>query len=125
MNGKPIIMNYVQRIESFFINALDTLYPIRSGKSITENTCTISLEKELLQVLQINIEEVKNPEQVTKDFLAALPKIKYEITKDIVSIYEGDPAAKSQNEIILAYPCLLYTSPSPRDGLLSRMPSSA
>ena len=24
-----------------------------------------------------------------------------------------------------AIPCLLYTSPSPRDGLLSRMPSSA
>ena len=24
-----------------------------------------------------------------------------------------------------ACPCLLYTSPSPRDGLLSRMPSSA
>ena len=24
-----------------------------------------------------------------------------------------------------AMPCLLYTSPSPRDGLLSRMPSSA
>ena len=27
--------------------------------------------------------------------------------------------------IALAGPCLLYTSPSPRDGLLSRMPSSA
>ena len=26
---------------------------------------------------------------------------------------------------ILAVACLLYTSPSPRDGLLSRMPSSA
>ena len=25
----------------------------------------------------------------------------------------------------LGYSCLLYTSPSPRDGLLSRMPSSA
>ena len=25
----------------------------------------------------------------------------------------------------LIYDCLLYTSPSPRDGLLSRMPSSA
>ena len=25
----------------------------------------------------------------------------------------------------LHHPCLLYTSPSPRDGLLSRMPSSA
>ena len=27
--------------------------------------------------------------------------------------------------IALVYDCLLYTSPSPRDGLLSRMPSSA
>ena len=26
---------------------------------------------------------------------------------------------------VLRYACLLYTSPSPRDGLLSRMPSSA
>ena len=26
---------------------------------------------------------------------------------------------------VLGRPCLLYTSPSPRDGLLSRMPSSA
>ena len=31
------------------------------------------------------------------------------------------------DQLILEYytPCLLYTSPSPRDGLLSRMPSSA
>ena len=29
------------------------------------------------------------------------------------------------NEIINNVNCLLYTSPSPRDGLLSRMPSSA
>ena len=30
-----------------------------------------------------------------------------------------------QNKINKFLPCLLYTSPSPRDGLLSRMPSSA
>ena len=29
------------------------------------------------------------------------------------------------HKINLSYACLLYTSPSPRDGLLSRMPSSA
>ena len=28
-------------------------------------------------------------------------------------------------ELLKKCPCLLYTSPSPRDGLLSRMPSSA
>ena len=31
----------------------------------------------------------------------------------------------SNAEFINIYICLLYTSPSPRDGLLSRMPSSA
>ena len=31
----------------------------------------------------------------------------------------------SGQSIFHDYPCLLYTSPSPRDGLLSRMPSSA
>ena len=35
------------------------------------------------------------------------------------SILETEPTVRD-----LA-PCLLYTSPSPRDGLLSRMPSSA
>ena len=30
-----------------------------------------------------------------------------------------------QSELTSPDPCLLYTSPSPRDGLLSRMPSSA
>ena len=32
---------------------------------------------------------------------------------------------KAESEPELAHACLLYTSPSPRDGLLSRMPSSA
>ena len=30
-----------------------------------------------------------------------------------------------EQELEMADDCLLYTSPSPRDGLLSRMPSSA
>ena len=37
-----------------------------------------------------------------------------------------DPApAPAPTEHAPLSPCLLYTSPSPRDGLLSRMPSSA
>ena len=34
-------------------------------------------------------------------------------------------AASAADTSVYAYACLLYTSPSPRDGLLSRMPSSA
>ena len=33
--------------------------------------------------------------------------------------------APGMNDIVPYWVCLLYTSPSPRDGLLSRMPSSA
>ena len=44
-------------------------------------------------------------------------KYKYGFDSDI----EQEFAPKGLNEDI----CLLYTSPSPRDGLLSRMPSSA
>ena len=34
-------------------------------------------------------------------------------------------SSKVQIGTVVMYICLLYTSPSPRDGLLSRMPSSA
>ena len=40
--------------------------------------------------------------------------------------YKLEPLAEVLDFIAVhTYPCLLYTSPSPRDGLLSRMPSSA
>ena len=38
-----------------------------------------------------------------------------------VEVFDGIVA----NDLQYHYTCLLYTSPSPRDGLLSRMPSSA
>ena len=42
--------------------------------------------------------------------------------------YNSTPASKLINSLHankISHICLLYTSPSPRDGLLSRMPSSA
>ena len=56
-----------------------------------------------------------------------------QIDRLLISV-EDDPSLKvsspnrrwyplQENDILLG--CLLYTSPSPRDGLLSRMPSSA
>ena len=44
------------------------------------------------------------------------------------TLYLGDAVKRLQDsphDITLVMDCLLYTSPSPRDGLLSRMPSSA
>ena len=41
------------------------------------------------------------------------------------SIDKFNEALAGAAEMLDGQPCLLYTSPSPRDGLLSRMPSSA
>ena len=49
-----------------------------------------------------------------------------ELKKDHARILQQDALTLEEIPgIIEAYRCLLYTSPSPRDGLLSRMPSSA
>ena len=37
----------------------------------------------------------------------------------------GYAEVRQGEHLLGSYTCLLYTSPSPRDGLLSRMPSSA
>ena len=42
-----------------------------------------------------------------------------------VSLLARAKLTEAAAEGLLAQSCLLYTSPSPRDGLLSRMPSSA
>ena len=44
---------------------------------------------------------------------------------DRVMVDNNRPPAVLRNMQTLYNTCLLYTSPSPRDGLLSRMPSSA
>ena len=48
--------------------------------------------------------QVQDTEQVADAFLSALPRIKEMLLKDIDAIYDGDPAAKSREEIILCYP---------------------
>ena len=45
--------------------------------------------------------------------------------KEIVPVDIGQELKQSYLDYAMSVICLLYTSPSPRDGLLSRMPSSA
>ena len=66
----------------------------------------------LLEYIRTNKKDMLEKE---KKFLE-----KFEQRKAIVEIMEADEKDRLYDET-----CLLYTSPSPRDGLLSRMPSSA
>ncbi|MCL2520760.1 MAG: serine acetyltransferase [Spirochaetaceae bacterium] len=46
---------------------------------------------------------------ITANFMAAIPQIKEELATDIEAAFNGDPAAESRVEIILAYPGLYAT----------------
>ncbi len=45
-------------------------------------------------------------EEITLEFLATIPEVRDLLRTDVQAAYEGDPAARSFEEIILAYPCV-------------------
>ena len=49
-------------------------------------------------------ETVVDTESIAYEILALIPDRKCALMKDIIALYEGDPAARSPEEIILSYP---------------------
>ncbi len=49
----------------------------------------------------------KRAEIVVKELLETLPEIRAKLSTDIEAAYDGDPAAVSNEEVILSYPCVL------------------
>ncbi len=45
-------------------------------------------------------------ESVSKDLLEFIPELRRLLSLDVEAAYEGDPAAKSYDEVIFSYPCL-------------------
>jgi serine O-acetyltransferase len=48
--------------------------------------------------------------EITDETLRRLPEVREIIQTDVTAAYHGDPAARSTEEIILAYPCVLVIS---------------
>ena len=53
------------------------------------------------------------------------PQLRFDILEEVERRLPGFPIVLHGASSVMQEYCLLYTSPSPRDGLLSRMPSSA
>ncbi|MFZ2149003.1 MAG: serine O-acetyltransferase EpsC [Sedimentisphaerales bacterium] len=45
-------------------------------------------------------------ENVTQHLLTQLPKIRQMLKGDVIAAFDGDPAAKSYEEIVISYPCI-------------------
>ena len=49
-------------------------------------------------------ESISQAEKITRAFMESLPDIATVLDKDITAAYDGDPAARSREEVMLAYP---------------------
>jgi serine O-acetyltransferase len=50
---------------------------------------------------------LKMAETVAMNLLAKLPKIRETLKSDVAAAFDGDPAAKSYEEIVISYPCII------------------
>lgn len=48
----------------------------------------------------------RNADEIVSSFIAALPEVRKLVESDITAAYEGDPAATSRMEVVMAYPGL-------------------
>ncbi len=62
------------------------------------------LEREIAKSLALHPVPGQNAESVTFDFLRKLPDVRCLVQTDVEAAHQGDPAAASKEEIILAYP---------------------
>ena len=102
--------------------------------------------KTIEEINQHNVKKILSEKKIPDFYPGDVVKVGVRITegkKERIQYFEGVCIAKKSRDLNSSftvrkisfgegvertfplYGCLLYTSPSPRDGLLSRMPSSA
>ena len=80
-------------------------YSEKSFEKIEEiESAAILLMYELKKLVGSVIEDKREVDQTVDQFASELPQIIRKLDKDAEAIFNGDPAAKNQDEVILAYP---------------------
>jgi serine O-acetyltransferase len=100
------------RSETFLWDVLRLLFPQLSAQPAASSEDLAAgvgrLESDLNAVLQaLDGRAAKPISQVIDAFLVSLPFIYEKMASDAQAIYEGDPAAESYDEVVLAYPGFL------------------
>jgi serine O-acetyltransferase len=96
-------------ISTWFNKLLGVLFPGNCDTAF-ENEAELKSFIEGLKIDLSNIlvchatENITDKEKVNDDFFNALPIIKAKLDKDVIGLFEGDPAAKNYAEITRSYP---------------------
>ena len=92
------------RIGSIVRRGLALLHPCVYGELSSSDTVAeiaASLEREIALLCP-----GRNAKEIVEKFVARLPEVKRLVASDVQAAYEGDPAATSPMEVVMAYPGL-------------------
>ncbi len=107
-DGHQCLLPLKDESRKFIDKFLKLAFPQYSEKSfgIVEEiiSSTVLLMYDLRKLLASVIEEKELVDSITNDFSSTLPSIIRSLDMDAEAIYKGDPAARSTDEVILAYP---------------------
>ena len=99
-----------ESVESAFVNIQSAMFPSHINP---EN----KIAAESLRIASVNLKSAisrlmtnEDGEKFTAMLISRLPEVKRVLLTDITAAYEGDPAAKSPDEIILSYPAFTAIS---------------
>ena len=93
----------------------DVIYSRQVHEFVADLAASISgrLQEEIVKALQYRpgmaldaAQRGREAQRLTLEFLESLPGVRGLLQTDVVATYEGDPAAMSHEEVILAYPGL-------------------
>lgn len=96
-------------VSAFYVDLLGSLFAdfaqLASLSEVEFEAHIAKLEKELERILRHNPTRGQvNPAKLREQFFDALPTIYAKLGQDIDAMFEGDPAAKSREEVIRTYP---------------------
>lgn len=99
----------IKKVGAWSKNIFDLLYPV-TNDTVFKNeeefeSYTLNLEGELLEILSCSMNPLLfDVKSAVRSFFDNLTTIKEKLDKDVEAIYNGDPAAKSKDEIVRCYP---------------------
>ena len=99
-----------ENVELAFRNIQAAMFPSHvnpENKSIAES---LKIASEKLSEAIVRLTNVDDAENFTVKLISRLPEIRRVLWTDIIAAYQGDPAARNPDEIILAYPAFTAIS---------------
>lgn len=102
----------------YYSDKVYKLFSIKNNMSATIEDIIFHLNKQIMIVLRYCESAPSEPDaalearaqEMTFDFMEQIPKIRAYLDTDIQAAFDGDPAARSKDEIILSYPGLYAIS---------------